>query len=390
MLESEKRGNERILLLFFVILTTQGILSTIAERSFFLVDPTTQLEISFFIIGLLNFNPLSQNHFIIFVTFSIICFASILLSQNVGTSYYDSIRAVKWLAYLSIIWSTSTKIYFNMGCIIRIYKIVIAAAVFCYFIQFFRNGFGSRPVLFVENNFEISLFAGLLVIIHTYGKLTNESLKIKWYLALILVIALSGSRSGALTGIVVTFFVTRDLKVVRKWKLLKNSIRILAVSIMIFTFVTRGATISETDRYTFLEVFFSETKGHSLYRWVFGNFMIRPLSDSGCATLSYYQILVSDHVYGTCYSVILHSFILRIVWDFGIIGLVVSFGAIFLRIRKRLPHPLPHILTILAFANAASVSGPNNVYVIFPLLIAILTEKHFTLSRFASPSKGFS
>jgi hypothetical protein len=336
----------------------------------------------------LNFKPLSQNHFIIFISFSIICFACILLSKNAGTSYYDSIRAVKWMAYLSIIWSTSTKFDLDMEYIIRIYKIVVAAAVFCYTIQVFRNGFGSRPVLFVENNFEISLFAGLLVLIHTYGKLKDEPLEIKWYLALMLVITLSGSRSGALTGLVVTFFVTRDLTAVRKWKLRKNTIRILAVSIMIFTFVTRGARISETDRFTFLEVFFSETKGHSLSRWVFGNFIIRPLSDSGCATLSYYQILVSDHVYGTCYSVILHSFILRIVWDFGIIGLVISFIAILLRIHRRLPHPLPRILTILAFANAISVSGPNNVYVIFPVLLAILTEKNFTLPRFTSPSKG--
>jgi hypothetical protein len=275
-----------------------------------------------------------------------------------------------------------------MKYIIRIYKILIAAAVFCYSIQIFRNGLESRPVLFVENNFEISLFAGVFVLIHTYCHLNAQPLEIKWYLALMLVIALSGSRSGALTGLIVTFFVTRKFKDLREWKFLKNLIRTLALVVMIFTFTTRGVRISETDRFSFLQVFFSETKVHSLSQWFFGNFIIRPLSDSGCTTLNYYQILVSDHVYGTCYSVILHSFLLRIVWDFGIVGLAISFLAIFLRIYRHLPHPLPLILTTLALVNAISVSGPNNVYVVFPLLLAILMERNFNLLGYTSKSKG--
>lgn len=374
-----KRLSERIVLTSFMLLTTQGLLTSISGKDLFFLNPTTQLEICFFMLALVNFNPRSQAHFLVFILFSITFVTCILLSKNTGTTYYDSLKALKWLAYLAVIWSSSSTLGFDLKYIVRIYKVLILSSASSYAIQIIRDGFDTRPVLFTENNYEISLLAGLFIVINFYSNLKESPLEIKWFLALMLVISLSGSRSGALAGLIATFSLIGNSKNLRRWHSLKILIGSFAIGIVIYTFVTRGAKISETDRFSFLQVFISETETRSVFNWLFGNFIIRPLSDSACSTLSYYQILVSDPIYGTCYSVILHSFILRVLWDFGVVGLGISFFGLFLRIRRQLPKFLPLTLILLALANAISVSGPNNVYVVFPIMLALLAERNFKI-----------
>jgi hypothetical protein len=70
-----------------------------------------------------------------------------------------------------------------------------------------------------------------------------------------------------------------------------------------------------------------------------------------------------------------------VVWDFGFAGLLLSLLAIYFRINTVLPKPLPQTLTLLAFINSISVSGPNNVYVVTPILIAVIVEKQFSLKQ---------
>ena len=378
-LDRPKRISERIVLTAFVLVATQGLLSSISGEELFVVNPTIQLEICFFILALVNFNPRSQGHLLVFIIFLIIFSTCILLSKNFGTSYYDSLKALKWLAYLAVIWSSSSPIGFDLEYIIRLYKILVVFSVLSYTIQIIRDGFDTRPVLFTENNYEISLLAGLFIVISAYRNLNDSPLETKWFLALMLVIFLSASRSGALAGLLVTFSLLGNSKVLHRWHSLKILIGSLAIGIVIYTFATRGAKISETDRFSFLQVFLSETETRSVFNWLFGNFIIRPLSDSACSTLNYYQILVSDPLYGTCYSVILHSFILRVLWDFGVVGLTISFLGLFIRMRRDLPKFLPVTLILLALANAISVSGPNNLYVVFPILLAILAERNFKI-----------
>jgi hypothetical protein len=381
-----KHKSERVVLMTFAALTAQGMLSAILDNNFFLFNPTTQLEICFFVLALLNFNPPTEIHFLIFISFSIILITCILLSKNAGTTYYDSLRALKWLSYLAVIWSSSSIFGFDLKYLISLYKMLIVSSALSYMIQIIRDGFGTRPTLFTENNYEISLLAGLFVIIITHSKLGNSPLETKWFLALMLVISLSGSRSGALAGIIATFSFIGNSNSLRRLQSLKILIGGLSSAIAIYTFVTRGAKISETDRFSFFQVFLSESETRTILNWLFGNFIIRPLSDSACSNLSYYQILVSDPIYGTCYSVILHSFILRILWDFGALGLTVSFLGLFFRMRSQLPKNLPKTLILLALANAISVSGPNNVYVVFPILLAILAERNFKVLLSAKQS----
>jgi hypothetical protein len=58
-------------------------------------------------------------------------------------------------------------------------------------------------------------------------------------------------------------------------------------------------------------------------------------------------------------------------------GLAFSFLGLFFRMHRILPKNLSLTLIFLSLANAISISGPNNVYVVFPILLAILAEKNF-------------
>lgn len=377
MLDWSKRTTEQIITISILALTLQGVISAITDKSFFVINATTQLEICFFIVGILNFNPIFQGNFIFSLVMAITLITCILLSKNADTSYYDSAKAVKWLAYLVVIWSSSSNLGLDMKLLNRIYKIMISSALVSYLVQIIRDGFMVRPILFTENNYEISFFSGIFILLFFYHRKSSEPLEYRWYFVLLLVIALSGSRSGAIAGLLITFYVFKDPTKKNSGKLLKIGMLGIAATATFLIFIRRGSSFTETDRFSFFQVFISETQSQNLLKWIFGNFIITPLSDTGCTTLNYYQILVSDRVYGTCYSVILHSFILRIIWDFGILGLLFSFIGIYLSLARLFPKPLPHILTFLALANAASVSGPNNVYVVYPILLAILSARNF-------------
>jgi hypothetical protein len=370
-----------LLTLVFTALLLQGILTVLTQRSFYVSDPTIQLEVVFFIIGLINFKPTNISHFLLSACLLISAIVCILISKNLGTPIYDSLRAVKWIIYLAVIWSTSQSRDLRLIFVIRLYKLIISSAALCYTIQVAREGINTRPVLFTENNFEITFFAGIFILIFTYCQQNNIALNLRWYLILMFVIALSGSRSGVITGILVTLVVIRVPFAVAEKKFIRIFLLMSVLSIALFTFLNRGSLLAKTDRYSFFTVFLSETRTRSIFKWGFGNYTIEPLSNSACTTLNYYQLLVTDYIYGTCFSVILHSFVLRVLWDFGFAGLLLSFLAIYFRINAVLPKPLPQILTLLAFINALSVSGPNNVYVIFPILLAIITKQHISLKQ---------
>ncbi len=59
-----------------------------------------------------------------------------------------------------------------------------------------------------------------------------------------------------------------------------------------------------------------------------------PLLPASCADLSYYQTLFSYAGDGRCYSVILHSFIMRVIYDHGIIGFAFLIFCLFIYLDK--------------------------------------------------------
>src|SRR5699024_10128365 len=110
-----------------------------------------------------------------------------------------------------------------------------------------------------------------------------------------------------------------------------------------------------------------------LSAWIFGTAPMTPLSTQTCAALDFYSELFSAAQDGSCYSVILHSFALRVLYDAGLIGaLLVLLVPIAVMLRAGVPMILTLTLSAIAVANSLSVSGLNNPYVALPILLAIL------------------
>jgi hypothetical protein len=143
-------------------------------------------------------------------------------------------------------------------------------------------------------------------------------------------------------------------------------------TIPFLVFRARGGSIEDSDRAHFLSAFLSETHDWTIVHWLFGNPPITPLSDNICSSLSYYQLLFSSSGDGHCYSVILHLFALRVLLDFGVVGLIVSCVLpLFLLRRAGLPVSLALLLVVIAQLNGLSVSGLNNEFIVLPLFIAV-------------------
>ncbi|WP_146120059.1 hypothetical protein [Leucobacter massiliensis] len=231
-------------------------------------------------------------------------------------------------------------------------------------------GPGERPGLLLENNFELALFCGLAAVVYRFLTGKHQFLMLA---CLGLLVVLSGSRSGVVAFFVLYVFAVAQsrLKVFAKYL---SSLAVLAVAwVVVEVFLSRAGASGAIDRLNFLAVFLDETRNWGPLEWVLGTVAITPLSGAACRSLSYYESLFSSADDGTCYSVILHAFLLRVLFDSGILGLLLAFGGIFVLMRRaKVSRLLSLTLLGIAIANSASVSGPNNPYVLLPILLAIL------------------
>lgn len=70
---------------------------------------------------------------------------------------------------------------------------------------------------------------------------------------------------------------------------------------------------------------------------------------------------------------IFHAFVMRVIFDAGLLGLALAFGVIIYAMRKSgVSWLLTLCITAIALANGLSVSGPNNPWVAIVVLVAIL------------------
>jgi hypothetical protein len=105
-----------------------------------------------------------------------------------------------------------------------------------------------------------------------------------------------------------------------------------------------------------------------------GNWIIQPLNPEICIQLRYYSSLQSNESLGSCYSVVLHSFALRAVNDFGILGAIAIFYTFGKILLSNLEKSSAICFFLLLMFNSLSVSGVNNVYVVLPILVALLSS----------------
>ena len=376
-----KTKNYYLLIITFLILIINSSLSLLFNTKI-IENATNLLEILFIILVIFNISLNDKKHVVIGVSFLFFLSIITLYSLYISDSLYDITRAQKWLFYFGMIFFTQKKrnsLQFEE--ILRVYKLLTISTLTIYSLQFIKFGIKTRPSLFTENNYEIALIIEFFLIIFFMAKKNNEELNSIWLWILVPITLLSSSRSGAISLFLVVALLPRyRKKILKTFSFSRNrNIFVICLSIwsLLFVIENRNQSIFSSDRANFFRIFVEELQKKGISEILFGNFQIIPLPVSVCEQFNYYSSLFQDHIAGSCFSVVFHSFVLRLIWDFGILGLIICFTAVFFATNSEFTNSFRLLVLIIALVNATSVSGPNNVYVVFPILLSrIASLKH--------------
>jgi len=354
-----------------VILLVGGIASVPFLGSYSPLPMTALLDAWVVVFAVTLLPRLSKGNFGVLAVLAVYGFTRIFFVVASEAPVVDALQAYKWILYLLLLVVAVDRKWTKSNLLVRTTIVLIGLALLKSLATRLILGAGERPGLFTENNYEIALFAGLIAVV--YSRLGRYRLLV--VLALAGLTLLAGSRSGSVAVVGLVVYALSQSRVRDSFiRYLGVLSLFLMAAIPVIIFQSRAAVSTSIDRLNFLEVFFNEVSEWGPLEWIFGSTPITPLSDAACQHLSYYQLLFASDGSGQCYSVILHAFILRVLFDAGIFGLLLAFGVAFYLMRKaRVRTALLVCLMFIAVTNSLSVSGLNNAYVALPIALAILT-----------------
>jgi hypothetical protein len=185
---------------------------------------------------------------------------------------------------------------------------------------------------------------------------------------------MSGSRSAIVIYVFFYFFSIKEAFFKNNHLVSVLSI-LLIMSFVFFVFLGRQGgnfDVYRIDRFKFFMSFLYETKDWSVYNYFLGSNRIQQMSDVTAKSLSYYKSLFSYDSVKIAYSVILHSFILRFIFDHGLLMLFVLLYYLkrILKLNSFSNRNIGFIL-ILLLLNGVSVSSLNSIYIVIGLVIMI-------------------
>jgi len=365
---------EKLLTASFVLCIGQSFLQILGliPRNFF--DATNVLEATFIIICVVNFGPKDSRITALSFTLGILGISCVLLSKASAVPYFESIRAYKWLLFAILLLSLRDQLRFENTFVKRIYLMFLASLFLSYFVQLVTNGWTSRPTLIIENNYECAMLIGLYICNLANSNLSFTREHLSSNIVLTFTILMSQSRSALTAMLLVQLFMCTRKNTIRKNLMSSIFLIMSSVTLALYTFRNRGTNLVNLDRLTFLNLFLDDFDSRSNIRKLFGNWIIEPLNTEICIQLRYYSTLQSNESLGSCYSVVLHSFILRAINDFGVMGAILIFYTFAKILQSNLERDSAICFVILALSNSLSVSGLNNVYVVLPMLIALLSN----------------
>lgn len=315
--------------------------------------------------------------FFIFLYVTVFFIWSVVINRD---NILDFFLAYSPFVYLFILGFFVKKKIFANEKVTRFIKFLIMLATVSYIIQalavalgFVSVTRGLRPYLFTENNFEIPLF----ILSHYYLIKSRDPSVFKYYVLLSIVVFLSFSRSGLLIWFFYTVFAMG-----------KKGLYLLMVGAVFLGLVwktghlssyTRSSDIKQIDRVVFISLFLKELSRFNPYELLVGKKPLVPLSAELTNSLSSYKSLFSYKSDSIAYSVILHIYFLRIIYDHGIFGLLFIIQAIsFYLLKYGYNYMDCLVINGVIILSGFSISGYANALVCF-LLIMFLSSKGWEL-----------
>ena len=242
---------------------------------------------------------------------------------------------------------------------------------FAKYLYLSTEGIG-RPELIAENNFEV-IFCCLMWLVISEDD-CKKSEKLFFYIIVLLIAIMSGSRSGLSAIGALSILTIPGLIGVA------NSIAVFLAAAIVFTAVFLSVPglddsrllsgYMESDRVKFLTVFVSEMSSKPLVDVIFGHISPVALDPVNCNSLEFYQGKFSKFDPNACYAVILHSGLMRNLWNFGIFGAVfIQYSVIVLFRRYGATHKQAFSAFAICFLSGLAVSGQSHSMVIVGLMI---------------------
>ncbi|MGY1820422.1 hypothetical protein [Geodermatophilus sp. SYSU D00079] len=292
---------------------------------------------------------------------------TLLLTLYSQASLTDFLQAYKSFFYLVLLGALVGAGVFDRARLARFTTFLVGAFLVKYGYSV-ALGLDDRPGVYLENNFELIMLLGLFQLAYPHLGARRDWL----FGAVAMTVLLSGSRSAALGLLVVyVFLYVRTSN--RTWPLHLAGVAVVGYGVLT-VFTSRAAVDggARLDRLNFLDTFLYEVRDWPLWEFLTGSFPLTPLSPGSCQSLSFYSLLFSRTDPGTCYSVILHSYFLRALFDHGVLGLVLLLTLLWLGLRRS-GTSLRDTLAVLALISVSglSVSAFNNVFATIVLAVAM-------------------
>ena len=378
------QGSFFLFFFVFALLCFSGITSYEVHSAYYsrynYLPSNSILELCLVVLCILNQNkkPSRQIWFVGWVGlgFVLISFLMFLIRRDFyDSNIFDFVIIYKVFLYIILLINVR-KDFFSVHHLQVFFKFLVSFFFIKYLLSRFIFGI-NRPGIFVENNFELLLLISVFFL-HVYHGLYLE----RFYKgAFFLVILLSGSRSG----LVCTLFSYAMLILFKldKKLLLKMLVFFIlgAFSVVVFYQRLAGGDIHSIDRFVFLNIFLQEIRDFSFYNYLFGADIITSLSDGACSQLSFYSSMFSTSDSKNCFSVVLHSFVLRSFFDHGLVGFfLVLISFYYILTKSGYSKYFSFVIVLMFVLNGLSVSSFNSVYAGFSFFIFV-SSSFFVLNK---------
>lgn len=352
----------------FYILGIIGLLTYGADARYIPVTPQTIFEVIVVLIAILGLTrfDLLRGGALFYIVFMYVFSSYFLVLARGEVGFADFIMAYKAYIYVLIAACFSYFKFLSRQDVHRLFNFLL----FVFFVKYLVSvlfAIDYRPVVYRENNYEL-MFLALLFYFHCIYVRRPSLLMISIVTAIFL---LSGSRSAvALYAVVVVAINLEGMKLKRFLILLVSTLVMLMILYFIFMSRLGDDGLDSIDRLWFFGFFQHETDGWGYLNYLFGAERITRMSDFTCHSLRFYENLVSFHDPYICYSVILHSFVMRAIFDHGIIFSVLLVCFIYYLLRLSGHALFPSLVFIfVVILNGFSVSSFNSVFYMLALVL---------------------
>lgn len=400
-------------MLLMTVILVLGVVGVMSPWHYNILPAVPLLELAVLGVCVLVFPPKSRSAWLFMLAagaYLVVTLAIALLMS--GSHILDYVQAYKAFFYVLLLCSFIGQPLFKRAHVVKFFYVLLGL----FFLKYAYSRLigldawvSQRPGIFTENNFELVLLILLLYLVLPVMRWRFVS-----FVAVMLIIFLSGSRSAFLCFLAVYFFsVFRAGKgFIKPWLLLFPFLVLLAYGIVndrmdislgsgsgttaqhpsmptleegrspavtlgadgevieqpltFRSLLERGASI---DRVRFLLYFLDDVEGWQWWNVMLGTQPLTPLSTETCEALSYWSDMYSFSGDGTCYSVILHSYIIRVLYDHGVLGLVFLIAFTVYALRKS-GYSWADTLCVLGvlMASSLSVSAFNSVFAMLSMM----------------------